>query len=111
MSLKPEQRQDPGEDIDGKYRRDHPKTSRDAAYRAKQRSGTQREKVLLFLESRYPDGFTDEELQDMIGMAANTQRPRRVELVEMEWVEDSGEIRKTRSGLDAIVWRYRKVKK
>jgi hypothetical protein len=38
-------------------------------------------------------------------MNPSTQRPRRVELVEGGWVEDSGERRPTRSGMDAVVWR------
>lgn len=47
---------------------------------------------------------TDEEMQDALGMNPNTQRPRRIELVEKKLVRDSGARRLTRSGCRAIVW-------
>jgi hypothetical protein len=49
-------------------------------------------------------GGTDEELQDALGMNPNTQRPRRIELVERGLVRDSGRTRKTKSGRRATVW-------
>lgn len=49
-------------------------------------------------------GLTDEELQERLGMAANTERPRRVELEEAGRVIDSGQRRKTKSGRAAVVW-------
>lgn len=49
-------------------------------------------------------GLTDEQLQDGLGMNPSTQRPRRIELVAMGFVRDSGEVRKTRSGSKAVVW-------
>ena len=39
-------------------------------------------------------------------MSPNTQRPRRLELLEMGWIKDSGVTSKTEAGLDAIVWTY-----
>ena len=49
-------------------------------------------------------GVTDEEGCELSGIPASTWRPRRVELVEMNLVVDSGVRRKTRSGRDAVVW-------
>lgn len=49
-------------------------------------------------------GRTDEELQNQLGLNPSTQRPRRVELVEGGWVEDSKRRRNTKSGRDAVVW-------
>jgi len=49
-------------------------------------------------------GLTDEEAQRILHMTANTQRPRRGELVEAQLVKDSGVERKTLSGNPATVW-------
>jgi transcription initiation factor IIE alpha subunit len=48
---------------------------------------------------------TDEELIDRTGMAANTFRPRRIELVMKGLIEESNEQRRTRSNRWAQVWR------
>ena len=85
----------------GKVRHDHPETSRAAAWAVAPRTGTQRRKVLVAIAYK---PRTDEELQADLAMSGNTERPRRVELVEGGWIEDSGERRKTRAGDDAIVW-------
>lgn len=87
----------------GKVRRDHPSTAKMAAMAVIPRSGTARWKVLqaVALVPR-----TDEQIQDDLHMSANTERPRRVELVEMGWIEEwKGHVGRTRAGLDAIVWR------
>lgn len=47
---------------------------------------------------------TDEEMQSGIPMGANTQRPRRVELVNKGMVADSGNTREGSSGKLAVVW-------
>lgn len=60
-------------------------------------------KVLEFL-LEHPSGHTDEEIQEALAMNPNTQRPRRVELVAMNKVADSGAVRDTRSGTKAVVW-------
>ncbi len=101
------QRADPDVDTEGKVGHAHPATSKLAAQRILPASGTQRQNVLDELLAIFPDGMTDEELQDELVMNANAQRPRRLELVEQGWVEDSGKRRKTMSGLDAIVWQYK----
>jgi hypothetical protein len=92
--------------LSGKVRRDHPDTSKQAARLIAPKSGSDRERVLqTVLATWYSEhGRTDEELQDILGMDPSTERPRRVELVEGGWLEDSGKRRPTRSGRQAIVW-------
>jgi hypothetical protein len=48
---------------------------------------------------------TDEEMQAGIPMGANTQRPRRVELVGKGYVVDSGKTRTGTSGKQAVIWK------
>ena len=79
-------------------------TSRDAAARHLPRSGTARHRVLDALGRARGAGATDEELVAHLAMNANTQRPRRVELVEAGYVRASGVIRQTTGGDRAIVW-------
>jgi hypothetical protein len=79
-------------------------TAKQAAINAYPRSGTQRAKVLNVL-TRTVVGLTDEEMQTLLGMGANTQRPRRVELVDGGFIEDSGQRRPTSTHSQAIVWR------
>jgi hypothetical protein len=43
-------------------------------------------------------------MQSSLPMNPNTQRPRRVELVQGLWVVDSGRTRKTMGGDEAVVW-------
>jgi hypothetical protein len=50
-------------------------------------------------------GMTDDELAVASGLIGNTQRPRRIELVELGLVCASGLKRKTRTGSGAGVWR------
>lgn len=90
----------------GKFQRpgNAAETQRAAAVMAYPASGTQRAKVLDFIDSSGEYGATDEEIQVFLGMNPSTQRPRRVELVEGGWIEDSGRRRKTRSRRDAVVW-------
>lgn len=47
---------------------------------------------------------TDEELFRLTGLAPNTCRPRRIELVELGLVRDSGKRKATKSGRAAIAW-------
>ena len=81
----------------------HPETSHAAAGCALIRSGSRRREVLDAL-AHAPSGLTDEETQSWLDMSPNTQRPRRIELVEMGYVDDSHERRRTRSNQLAIVW-------
>ncbi len=89
----------------GKYQQQgQSSSSRIAAERVRPRSGTQRAKVLHLL--MYEGPMTDEEMQERLVMSANTQRPRRVELVQQGWVRDSGLRRPTSTGQDAVVWTF-----
>ncbi len=87
----------------------HPETSHAAALRVLPVTGTQRAAVLDMLKAWSlfdSGGATDEEMQHSLEMPANSQRPRRQELVKLGWITDSGSTRKTESGAEAIVWRY-----
>lgn len=48
---------------------------------------------------------TDEEICKATGLRGSSVRPRRGELVHEGLVVDSGQVRPTHSGRDAIVWR------
>lgn len=50
---------------------------------------------------------TDEEIGKATGLRGNTVRPRRLELLREGLIEDSGQVRPTRSGRDAIVWQLK----
>ena len=67
-------------------------------------SRTLRARVFGFLIERGVDGATDEEIQHALGMACQTETPRRRELVKMHLVRDSERKRKTSSGRRAKVW-------
>lgn len=65
------------------------------------RSGTIRKQVLDQLKQVGP--ATDVELQRDLVLSPNTERPRRVELVEGGFVRDSGH-RRRHHGKEHIVW-------
>lgn len=79
----------------------HSETSKAAA--ESMRGNKLRVKVLDFLKAQ-PAGATDEEIQIALAMNPSTQRPRRIELVALEEVVDSGMRRPTKSGRSAVVW-------
>lgn len=81
-----------------------PETERAAAIRVYPRTGTARRIVLDFIGATGERGATDDEMQAALTMGANTQRPRRVELLNAGWIEDSGARRKTGTGSDAVAW-------
>lgn len=81
-----------------------PDTERLAALAVFPRSGTSRERVLLFIAQRGKTGATDEEISEGLSMRLYTAAPRRHELVEGGWVTDSGIRRPTSTGTDAAVW-------
>ena len=82
----------------------HSETSRAAAEAIASKAGTIRRVILDFLVGLGDHGATDEEIQTGLVMGANTQRPRRVELVRAGLVVDSGKTRPTLSGKAAVVW-------
>jgi hypothetical protein len=83
--------------------REPQETSLKAALRALPKSGTKRARLYDYLASC--GGATDEEMEHALGISGNTVRPTRVSLVRDGLVEDSGLVRPTVSGNDAIVWR------
>jgi len=85
----------------------HSETSRQAARQVgKDRSRLNRIRILRYLidiQAR-THGATDERMQDELAMPANTQRPRRCELVAAGMVFDTGLKDATRTGRAAVVW-------
>lgn len=61
-------------------------------------------RAVLGLLGEHPDGLTDEEMMDLLDLGGNTVRPRRRELQLMGRIKDSGRVRPTKSGRDAVVW-------
>ena len=64
--------------------------------------GTLRLAVLLWLQEHGP--ATDEAVQLGMGINPSTQRPRRIELVRLGKVVDTGRTAKTTSGRTAVLW-------
>ena len=66
------------------------------------------QKRLLDYLNEFPKGgATDEMMQFGLSMNPSTQRPRRIELLRMGLIVDSGLTRKTSSGRAATVWRIK----
>ena len=82
----------------------HSDTSVQAARDIEALASRLRREVHDFLVARGEAGATDEEMQACLGMAANTQRPRRVELCRAGLVVDSGRRRLTRARRLAVAW-------
>ena len=83
----------------------HTATSRKAFLDVYPKTGTQRRRVLDFVQGQGGYGATDEEIQAGLNMSPNTERPRRVELVEGGWLVDSKQNRLNSAGHECIVWR------
>jgi hypothetical protein len=79
-------------------------TSRQAAVAIRPAAGTQRGRVLAYVESCGLVGATDEEIADGLYMNPSSVRPRRGELLEAGLIRDSGKTRPTKAGLQATVW-------
>jgi hypothetical protein len=79
-------------------------TSAEAAASIEHKTGPDATTVLAFLRGCGRHGATDEQMQALIPMQANTQRPRRVWLTQHHRVKDSGTKRATTSGKNATVW-------
>lgn len=79
-------------------------TSVAAAQRVLPKSGSQRAAVLAELVTCGDAGATDDELAHRTGLALNSVRPRRLELVDAGMVLDSGDTRPSDQGNDAVVW-------
>ena len=98
-------------------RADHPDTAKAAAkldqLRERPKRGAQRDRIMLEVAAVDRDddgtldsalaGCTDAELQSALGLSGNSERPRRVELVDGGWLHDGGGRRRV-DGDDHIVW-------
>lgn len=82
----------------------HSETSKAAAREIIEKLGKLEREVYDALKARGLRGATDQQLQYITGLKESTQRPRRVRLVELGLVYDSGERRQTHSGRSATVW-------
>lgn len=80
-------------------------TSEAAADEIEEHGASMTTRVLNTLKAQ-PAGLTDQQMQDMSGLGPQSQCPRRIELVKLGLVADSGRKRKTRRGRDATVWVY-----
>ena len=74
----------------GLVRHDHPDTSHTAALTVMPKTGTQRRRVLDFIGSCGATGASDLEIQTGLRLNGNSERPRRVELVDAGLIIDSG---------------------
>ena len=83
---------------------EHSGSSFDAAAAIKPSAATLRDKVLRFIEERGDYGATDDEIQVSLNMNPSTERPRRIELMELGLVTRATINRKTRTGRSAAVW-------
>lgn len=84
-------------------RRDARQTSREAAAAVASRVRPQAEAVLEAIRASV-DGLTDQEIGAATGLAGDSIRPRRGELLNMNLIRDSGRRRTLESGRKAIVW-------
>jgi hypothetical protein len=85
-------------------RHDARPTSKEAALQAEPKSGTRRAQVLAWIIRAGDQGFTDDEIIVRSGLPHQSVGPRRLELEQGGWIEDSTKRRKTRTGAEAIVW-------
>jgi hypothetical protein len=81
----------------------HSATSRAAALANYPRSGSQRHRILEFLEAQGDHGATRQELAQILGLSDDSVRPRVVELVEGGWVRGTDRTRPTPMGEQAEV--------
>lgn len=85
-------------------RQRHSETSTEAAKSIKPHISGLHTRILALLKQRGAHGATDEEMQDVLGMIANTQRPRRIELQKKGVIVQAPMRRKTKKGRGANVW-------
>jgi hypothetical protein len=108
LELSLESLPDPGRNTVGKFhapRSDAPETEREAALAVYPRTGTARRRVLDAIALAGDRGMTDEELSLSLELRLYTAAPRRHELLEDGWVEDSQQRRPTTTGSLAVVWK------
>lgn len=81
----------------------HSETSKAAATAIAPKLGELHRKVWVAIHAA--GGLTDEDGIAATGLAASTYRPRRIELVAANYVEDSGHTKRTKADRPATVWR------
>lgn len=81
----------------------HSATSKEAAASIAPKMREQHRQVWRAL--RDAGGLTDEEGIAATGLPASTYRPRRIELCDAGFAEDSGHTKRGKSGRSATVWR------
>lgn len=81
----------------------HSETSYEAAKAIQKHMGPLHEKVLAYLRQT-PNGATDEQIIDALGLGPSTVRPRRIELTQRNLVQNSGRYALAKSGRRATVW-------
>jgi hypothetical protein len=67
------------------------------------RMSATKERILAFIRRR-PDGATDEEIAEGLGLNPSTARPRRIEMAGDGLIVQAGK-RKTKADNDAAVWK------
>jgi len=80
----------------------HSTTSERAAQEIAGSVGTLRRMILDYIQRIGP--ISDEQIQDHFMMNPSTERPRRIELVKLGLVRDSGLTIRTRSGRACTLW-------
>ena len=80
----------------------HSTTSERAAQEIAGTVDTLRRRVMLFIQLNGPS--SDDEIQQALSINPSTERPRRIELVKLGLVRDSGLQGKTRSGRACTLW-------
>ena len=85
----------------------HSSTSRAAAESMNKNGKAAAQRALVFQCLMEHGPQTDEEIHDRLGLDGDSERPRRVSLVDAGVVHDTGEKRATKSGRKATVWKVR----
>tara|TARA_B100001123_G_C15007037_1_gene905946 strand:+ start:96 stop:410 length:315 start_codon:yes stop_codon:yes gene_type:complete len=78
------------------------RTSLEAALKKHPTIGPSQRKVYEAIKGS-PDGLTDKEVQILTGMSGDTERPRRLELLKADLIEESGT--RMLDGRRSVVWR------
>lgn len=94
----------PDENELGRLHRDAHDTERAAARLIEPKTGTLRALALARVFDAGSEGLTHGELAEVTGKNHYSIAPRVTELVDLGWVIDSGQRRKTALGSPAIVW-------
>jgi hypothetical protein len=83
--------------------------SSEAARRMTGHAATVRDRVLQFLRSEHPAGFTPDQIATRLGLSILSVRPRVSELRLKGEIEPDGTRCKNASGMSAQCWRAAKI--